>query len=659
MKFSYPLLKKLVPALPSKTACLDALTMHAFEAEDIGGPTIDISVTPNRYADAASHWGIARELAAILNTRTTVPQKRIVNPPQRGAIRATIRSAGACPRYMAYALSVKKHTGTPKWMKDVLVACGLRPINLVVDITNYVMLETGQPLHAFDADAITNRAIVVRNAHDGEEITSIDGKRYRLQKDDLVIADAHRALGIAGIKGGHGSEITGDTKEIILESANFEPTGVYRTSRRLRLATDASARFGHGMSPELAAIGGDRAVALLVELAGAKLLDTCDVYPKPQGKKTVLFNINRHNTLIGSATTTRDAAATLKRLGFSVRSGTRTSDLRVDIPPLRLDVERHEDISEEIARIGGYEAIVPRAPTIAIRPATVSDDIRGEENIRRILSALGYDEVRTHSFIAKRDEERAIADLRAYSPQGGGGLVEMENPISEEFWYLRPTLSVPVRAAAEENAKHGTPVRIFETGAVFASAHAEPKEDRHLGIALLSNEKANAIELKGICEELLKRLGIVEFFFREESGVLRLESDHTVVGMLTVSTIGRHALAYAELRVDALLQLAEEEREYEPLPKFPSVMRDVSFVVNADARIGPMVEAIQNMDVKEIADVDVMDTYQDEAIGDNRKSVTFRIVFRSDDRTLTDGEVDQKMTGIVKLLEETFSAEIR
>ncbi len=645
MKFSYPLIKKLVPALSSKKSCLELLTMHAFEAENVSGDTIDISITPNRYADAASHWGVARELAAILNTKPAIKQTRIINPPRKKTVQAEVQNPEKCPRYAAYRIGISARGTTPKWMKDTLRACGLRPIHYIVDITNYVMLETGQPLHAFDADKVAKESIIVRDARNGEKITAIDGNAFTLTKDDLVIADKEKPLAIAGIKGGVGSEISEHTKEIILEAANFDPVTIFHTSRRLRLTTDASVRFSHGLSPELVSDGIERATRLFMELANGVLIDTVDVYPKKQGRVIVGFRLDEHNKKIGSSLSKKEAMALLSRLGFAASARRAPDEIRVEVPPLRRDIAIQEDISEEIARLQGYENIAPRMPVVSIQPAEVQEQIMFNGKIRHILVALGFDEVYTHSLIPHQEKSRE--------------LLELENPLSEQFWHLRPSLEIPLRDAVAENKKHNAAVRLFELGRVFGRRGAAHVETQHLGVALYSDDIYNAIEMKGVFEELFRRTGLVSFFFREDDGALRIESDHHVLGTIATKTAKEGTLSYGEIDVDALLRLVQEEGGYEPLSRFPSIMRDISFIIDANVRIGPIIAAVQELGIHKIADVDLLDMYQDEAIGDNRKSIALRVVFQSQDRTLTDKEVDVEMEKIVRLIEERWDAEVR
>lgn len=625
--------------------------MHAFEAEDVGGDTFEVTLPPNRYSDAASHWGIAREASAILDASIKIPKTTSLLRELDTQPRVRVLDKKLCPRYSAQYFENIEVTSSPKWMQKILIDCGLRPINSVVDVMNYVMLETGEPLHAFDYDKLEGKSIVIRRAKKGEFITSIDGIRYKLDSSMLVIADLERPQAIAGIKGGRGAEVTPKTKRIIVEAANFDPSSIYKTSRALNLFTDASLRFARGLSPHLTTIGLDRASELLGQTSHARAGARFDSLSGPIPHKLLKFDIGEFNNLIGSELDEKTARRYLKKLGFGFREN------KVEVPPLRLDIETHEDLAEEIVRLYGLNNLKPSPPHIVLRPTESEEIFAFRDRLRRLLLGFGLNEVYNHSFVSKDDA--GLPNFWWAKP------VSLENPISSEFEYLRPTLTYGILRNVEDNLRFFNEVRIFEIGKVFGLREGkagEFGEKTAVSIALAYKNAETFFELKGLIDELLKGLGLTDFFMRDlgkrvglvDRG-LRVESDHSVLGFLGQTGRG---MSIAEFDLDKLLTLVRGELEFTPITKFPSIMRDVSILVSVEERIGDIVEAIQNSNPRLIRDVDLIDEYSDDR-WENLQSLTFRIVFQRDDRTLTNDEANKEMKKITALLEDKFEAQIR
>ncbi len=682
MRFSYTLLKNLVPKLPDRTKFIEKFNLHAFESEAVGEDALEISIPANRYADASFHLGIARLAAAIFNSaikepKTKEPKIDLKNTKPE----IKISSKKQCSRYLGRYFEVPGMNQSPKWMKDALIICGLRSINAVVDVLNYVMLETGQPLHAFDADLVSG-PIDIRFAKAGEEIRTLEGADYKLSLLDLVIADEKGPLAIAGIKGGKRAEINLHTKKIIVEAANFDSIGIYKTSRQLSLFTDASARFSHGISPVSAEVGMKRATALLKEIVGAKVGELTDVNYAKFPKVVLKFDIQRFNRLTGFdlSRSVRDPAYNnssksvagkesvaldcLKKLGFLVKGK------YVEVPPLRADISTMEDLTEEIVNLYGYEKLPAEAPHIPLAPAQKEDQILLKEKIREILRGFGMSEIYNYSFVSRKD-------LMKYADPKWWGAAALLNPISADFHYLRPGLSVHLLRNIEDNLRFYDAVRIFEIGKVFVEKKEGLEESTTLGMALALSSRggsafggkkdASILELKGLAEQLLQALGLVEYFFRDldwdlkfldQGKSLRIESDHQVIGYIGIPKAGEN-IALAEICLDKLLKLVEEEKEYEPLSKYPSIMRDVSLFVPRSVRVNEILEAMENSAPQFMDDVDLIDFYEDPNQKEDRKSLTFRLVFQAEDRTLTDEEVGAEMVKVVNILEEKFDAEIR
>lgn len=654
MKFSYTLLKQFLPQIKSKAQAIDALSLHSFEAEDAAGNTIEISLPPNRYSDAVSHIGIARELSAIFNWKMdargikALPFVKSHTKPKKTPklFDIIIKEKKLCVRYAAEYFENIKIAPSPKWMQDVLTESGLRPINNVVDIMNYVMLETGQPLHAFDYDKLVKNGkakLVIRRAMDKESLVSIDGVKYELTPDTVVIADEKKPLVIAGIKGGTGCEVTETTKRILVEAANFDFVSILKTSKKLGLSTDASQRFSHNLSPALVEYGLDRAEDALVKLAGAKAGERFDSQTKPLPKHLVKFDVAACNKLIGITLTEKEAAGYLQKLGFkNIKKGL------WEVPSTRNDIETQEDMTEEVARLYGYANVSPKAPHALLVPPETNDAVVLRESIRAILIGFGFNEVYNHSFVA----------------EGNANSLSLANPTSAEFEYLRPSLLPTLIKNAEANKRYFENVRIFEVGNVFIKEGKTIEESTHLGIVISEKGSGVFFELKGIVAHLLKSVGLSDFYMKETlakdnplfaGGHLELIAENVHFGSLGVA---RDGTSSAELNLKALLPLVVGEHEFIPLQKYPTVMRDISMFVSTDIRIGELIQAIQETNLKLISDVDLVDEYVDEAWA-NLQSITLRVMFEAKDRTLTSDEVDREMKKITELLQTKFSAKLR
>src|SRR3989338_1454993 len=664
MKFSYTLLKQLVPRLPDKAGFIEKFNLHAFEAEDTGGDTLEISIPANRYSDASSHWGIAKIAAAIFNARVKYfgkePKTELKN--KKPAIK--ILAKKECRSYSGRYFEISRIGDSPEWMKVILRSCGLRPINAVVDVMNYVMLETGQPLHAFDANLVAGE-ICVRLAKRGEEIATIDGGNYRLDGSDLVIADEKGPLAIAGVKGGKRAEVSPATRKIIVEAANFDSPGIYKTSRRLNLFTDASARFSHGLSLALVDFGMRRATELLKEICKIKVGEVTSAGSVKEPKRILKFDINKFNLLAGLELKDGVAMDYLKRLGFKV-TGSAGRRL-VEVPPERTDISIFEDLAEEIINLYGYEQLPANPPRVPLVPVHSEEGVLLKEKVREIMRGFGLSEVYNYSFVSRKQ-------LVEYAEPKWWGAVSLLNPISADFQYLRPSLTLHLMRNIKDNLRFYDGVRIFEIGKTFVDKDGKFEEKSVLGAAIGLKQTTPAgrqenpiFELKGVINELLRQLGLTEYFLRDldwdlrfldQDNSLRIESDHQVLGYAGLPK-NSGTMAIAEIFLDKLFRLVEEEKEYEPVPKYASIMRYISLLVPTDLRVNRILEEMQRAAPKFLDDVDLVDFYEDTNLKEGRKSLTFRLVFQADDRTLTDEEAGQEMEKIIAALTEQFEVEVR
>jgi len=633
MKFSYKLIKKYLPDAPSKESLIEALVMHSFEAENMDGDVFDVSVPSNRYSSASYHIGVAREAAAVLGLdNSNIPNIKVKEwEGSAGEFGLEVKDKDLCTRYTGMYFENVEVGESPEWVKEVLKDCGLRPINNVVDVMNYVMLETGQPLHAFDYDKIEGKKIVVRNAKEGESMTSIEGIDYDLDPSVLVIADEKKPLAIAGIKGGKDAEVTKDTERIVVEAANFDPISIYKTSNHINLSTDASLRFSHDLHKRLALEGLKRAADLLKNELGFKPGGRVNSAPELESSHQVTFDLKEFNKLMGTDFEDKEIVKSLSKLGLNFEDG------KVEVPPVRDDVWDEADLIEEAGRIFGFDDIGSEPPKVSIKPSESDEVFDFRDDVRKILIALGYDEVYNYSFVG----DHAYGD------------VELENPISEDKSLLRKTLTPLLFDNVEENLKHYDDVRIFEIGKVFEKA----EERNVIGIAFGSNNRETLFEVKGVVSELLEKLGLMEFHMVEvddEELKLEIHSDHEVIGEIVKYSKG---FTLTEIKADLLMELVEEEISFEPMPKYPAVLRDVSILVSDNQKIGDIIKGVQEVNLNLIEDVDLVDEYF--GVEDGLQSITLRIRFRSDNKTLSSKEVDKEMEKVVDKLEGDFGAEIR
>lgn len=689
MKFSYKLLKQLVPKIKSKKDAIERLNLHSFEATAANGDVLDIILPPNRY-DAASHIGVARELSAIYgkklkNLFASQIDARLAKKPSvknhqlKANFQIVVKDKKLCPRYAAQFFEINRMGQTPSWMKKILIDCGLRPINTVVDIINYAMLETGQPMHAFDFDKIkvektksqtlNPKIITIRRAKAGEKITTLDNQHFNLSRDILIIADEKKPLAIAGIKGGKNAEVDVATRKIVVESANFDSANIYASSKKIKLITDASIRFSRGISPALAMDGIKRVSELLEEICGIKSNGKIiDVYSLKQPKRMLKFDVEKFNKFIGADFTENQVKNHLKLLGFEIKKS--KDSMIVTVPYWRLDVENHEDLFEEVVRLYGYNNLKSKPPRVHIALSGFEDQIVLEDKIKKVLSGLGIDEAQNRSFVDsgfsfKTEHYRAV---------------ELENPISREFEYLRPNLVYNLIKNVEYNSRFFEDISIFETGKIFFKAGASNgiNEINSVAVMLASKTNETFFELKGVLEELFRKIGFFDFTLIEaEQGnwvngftsaylkqgeVLKIESLGKTIGYLgkvkTKGDLSKWKITAAEFDFEALLNLIEGEHEYRPLPKYPSVIRDISVLVNKSKKVGDIMQSIQAADMECIEDVDLVDEYEDNKL-EGKKSLTFRIVFQAENRTLIDEEVNKDVKTIENILKNEFDAEIR
>jgi len=631
---------------------------------------LSIGVTPNR-PDCLSHIGIAREVAAATRSMLRLPRVAVQESdlPASSVASVVVEDLEGCPRYSARVIRGVKIAPSPRWFQQRLEAVGLRPINNVVDVTNYVMLEFGHPLHAFDLDRLVGHRIVVRRAKDGEYFVTLDGKGRSLDSDVVLICDEERGVAIAGIMGGANSEISSSTTNILLESAYFAPWRIRRASRRLGLSTDASQRFERGADPNGTIVAINRAAQLIAELAGGEVLSgVIDVYPEPFTPRHVSLRVSRTNDILGTTLHAEEIQSILERLGFRV-SHEAPDVFDVEVPTFRVDIEREIDLIEEVARLYGFGKI----PDQLFSQISFASEPPGEhlpDTLRDFLTSRGYYEVYTNSM-----QEEELARLWGIEP------ILVRNPLSRDMAALRTSLLPGLLQVVKLNFNVGRKsVQIFEIGKVFRKATEKNQrvlvdeilEEEMLGIAIAGvAERANwysserlfdLFDLKGEVESLFEKIFLdkVHFvYYSIDGGVLqptvffehdgvRLGYIGKVKGELKLRFDLEYDVYFGELNISLLEQYRSHLKRFRELPKYPSVVRDVSFLVNADVSAEQLMGAIERTGLKELQSVHLFDLYEGERIPKGKKSMAFSLEFRSDERTLTEEIVDKMVQRIIE-----------
>ena len=702
MNISYNWLRELVEfSLPPRelAARLTMVGLAVDAVEEAGDDfVLDIDLTSNR-PDCLSHLGVAREVAAIVGGAVRLPEVAAKTAEGRAeAFTAVeIEDPDLCPRYAARVVRGVKIGPSPEWLARRLQAIGQRPINNVADITNFVMHELGQPLHAFDLTRLGEHRIVVRRARAGEKMKTLDGVERALTGEMLVIADASVPVAIAGVMGGAESEISDTTADVLIESAYFDPISVRRTSKALGLSTEASYRFERGTDREGVRLAQDRCVALICELAGGSATeDAVDVYPRKIEQPVVSFRPRRVGELTGQDASANDSLRILTSLGFTPSdAGGRESrrelglepggaaELSFTVPTWRTDVGIEEDLVEEVARHYGYDKIGESLPPSPIAGQYLAGDTR-RRAARRALNAYGFSEAINISFIEAAGGDRF--DLIQGLRQGSGPFVALSNPIVEGASLMRPTLLPGLLESVRHNFNRGTrSVRLFETGRVFAAGdggEGRPNEIEALALVMTgealeegraSGRELDFYDLKGALEGSTDAMALGELTFEEGASrhLRQGQSARVLLGGVPVGSLGRlaeeTAAAYkfrqpvyvAEVSLTALIEAPERAVRYEPLPRFPSVVRDVSLGADRRVTFAEMRDAVIGLRIEECRDVKLVDVYEGANLPEGKRSVTLRVEYRADDRTLRDEEVDAMHARVVAALESQFGAQLR
>jgi phenylalanyl-tRNA synthetase beta chain len=693
MKLVYDWLKEFVqlPASASPEELRARFSLSGTAVDSIepsaAGPVLDVELTANR-GDCMSHYGLAREAATLYNLplRTPAPELREVSETAASVVRVEIESPELCGRYTGRVLRGVKIGPSPDWLRRRLEAIGQTSINNVVDATNFVMFELGNPLHAFDLDTLAEKRMVVRRARAGETLRTLDGLERKLSPEMCVNADARHAVGIGGVMGGVETEISSRTRNLLLECAWFDPISVRLTSKRLGLRTEASQRFERGADPELAELASRRCAELILQIAGGEVLaGVVDVYPvKP---RAVRLELTRRELLriLGADVPDRDIEQILKALGFepvrvdSARgsAGSLMAAWECRRPTWRGDVTREVDLIEEVARHYGLERFPARLPA-AKQPAARAPHAEDEEKLRGLLVGLGYREIITITHVdAERDAIFRAVDSTA---------VRIANPIAEDASLLRSTGTVTMTAALEWNLNHGQrDVRLFEIGRRYAWDGTAPIETRilTLGATGLAREKSviegerefRFEDLKGDLElvgELAGGFGWIAggpaWLDSRSAATIAIGDGATALGcagqlarQVAERLKIRQEVFLAELALDSLYAAYSAERarrRYRPISRFPAVERDFSLILPDGTAFGRLAEAIRALGIAEIAKIEALDLFRGKGVPEGHHSLLIRVTFQSYDATLTDAQMAEAGARIVRAL-ESLGAKLR
>ena len=652
------------------------------EAMGIDDWVLDIGVTANR-PDCLSVLGVAREVSAMYDIPLYRGQGSEVRT-QGSEIPISIENPELCRRYAAAVMEGVKVGPSPDWLITRLEASGIRSINNVVDATNYVLMEYGQPLHAFDLDRLIGPEVMVRTARSGETITTLDGRERELQSDMLVIADRERPIAIAGVMGGSETEVDVDTGQILLESAWFTPVQIRRTSRALKLSTEASYRFERGIDPNGVMRALYRVIGLIAQIAGGHLVGTTDIYPRPYRDREVSLRPQRANRLIGIDIGSEKMADLLKRIGIKVLYAG-DKEIRAIVPSYRPDLKEEVDLIEEIARLYGFSNIPTLAPRARI--VTQAPDLSQGliKKIKNVLMAHGMTEVISYSFVSPRD----IDSLGFSRDDPRMQIVKIQNPLSDDQSVMRTNLISSLMGAVARNQAHrNQDLALFELGAVFYNSTSGelPKEEQRLALLYTGSRHSDLwsgpkgqidiFDLKGVLEGLFQAIRVSEWkvvsntphdpFYLPGSSARIVWRDGSVLG--TFGEVAQDVLDawdingpifVSDLSMDSIERASCRQITFCPLPRYPAVERDTAIVVSDQVSVQDLMDYISTKAPEVLEGVKVFDVYRGRPVPEGSKSIGLRFRYRAPDRTLSDQAVSKAHRRLIRSVLQYYKAELR
>ena len=642
---------------------------------DLRDDIIEFEITPNR-PDCLSVEGLGRETAVSLNKEYKNPNKnidklKIEKKDEIEGLKVTIDAPDLCYRYVARIVKNVVIKESPDWMRRRLKSCGVRPINNIVDITNYVMLEMGQPMHAFDINSIENKHIIVRRAKNGEILKTLDGVDRKLDDSMLVISDEKKIDAIAGVMGGENSEIEKDTEMVVFESAVFNGGSIRMTAKKIGLRTEASSRYEKGLPQENALRAVNRAVELVELLGAGEVIDgVIDEYPEKQKEIKIEFNPTRINNLLGINISEDTMINILNRLDIKVVDG-------YCIPPYyRQDIEQDADIAEEILRIYGYDKLESSLENSGNTVGGRSIYQKMEDNIKNMLVNKGFSEICTYGFINPEELEKSniLENSELYKE-----VIKIRNPISEDYSIMKTSVIPTMMKTISSNyAKKNDNLKLFEYDKVYKDKsnienNELPNEEKILTIAITGKEE-KFYDLKGIVENVLETVNLNRYdisrysentsYHPGKTAIIKMGNDPIII-MGQIHPIVQEnyniidKVYIAEINMKKLEKYSRKEKKYVPIPKYPAVERDIAVLVDENVEVLKIEKLIKAKSKKILEAVNLFDIYRNKKIGENKKSVAYALKFRAKDRTLKDEEISEVMENIIKALKDELGAELR
>ncbi|MEE4261965.1 MAG: phenylalanine--tRNA ligase subunit beta [Desulfobacteraceae bacterium] len=647
----------------------------------------ELDLTPNR-PDCLCVIGIAREIAAIQNTSLKYPDYSLSDTGDMisSLTSVKIKAPDHCPRYSARLVENIEIKPAPFWMQDRLLSVGLRPINNIVDITNYVLMETGQPLHAFDFDQLAQNRIVVDTASDGDTFVTLDGKERRLNSRMLMICDGEKQVAVGGVMGGLNSEIEDTTRRVLIEGAYFSPVSIRKTAKTLGLSTDASHRFERGVDPQGTVRAVNRAAKLMVEFGGGTLIEgIIDEYPQPQKVNTVSLSTAHTHRLLGIYPDGSEIKKLLESIEFKVEKMTSESgdqQLVVVPPSFRVDISRPEDLMEEVARLSGYNNIPTTFPAMPAEARPPNRNLELRSRLKDLMTGFGFIEAITYSFVA----EASCDHLRLKAEDPRRNLIHILNPLSEDQAVMRTSLATGLIQTAVYNIAQQTKnLKLFEIGKLFIKTESQglPREPQFLA-ALWTGSRHNAswhgreipcdfYDIKGVAEGLIRALKVDNIRF---TAMPDGDCDYTrpgftaqiLAGDIPAGLVGeihprvREAFdlkqsAYIfELDLDKIVALIPQTAKSMPIPKFPAIYRDITIIVDRSIETQTVLETVSNIREGLVENLNLFDVFEGDPIAAGKKSVSFRVTYRSSDKTLEDEDIHGLHKSITAKLLKAFDA---
>ena len=635
----------------------------------------EVNITPNR-PDCLSHLGIAREVAAIYRNKINFPEDHVDESDSIAdkLIDIDIMDIKACPRYSARVVRNVKIGPSPEWLRELIESIGLRSINNVVDVTNYVLYETGQPLHAFDYKLISDRKIVVRKAKEKELFTTLDSIERKLNSNDLLICDGQKAVALAGVMGGENSEVSEDTTDILLESAYFDPMTIRKTSKRLGLSTDASQRFERGIDPNGTIYAVNRAAKLIAECAGGNVAKgIVDVYPEPVKAWQIQLRPSRVSHVLGIDIKEKEISDLLSRLDLIVEKG---DPMGVTVPTFRPDLRKEIDLIEEVVRHYGYEKIEPNtSSTLTLSQISEKND-SFIELVRDIFVGMGFIEVLNNSLVSDRHVHCFSKTSKA---------MVLQNPLSPDNMYLRNSLLPELLDSVQYNRNRTqSNLRFFEIGRIFIPESKLPAESVMVSGIVTgflrtesfwgeNDQKINYFHVKGFIENLFQRLHVqpVEFVSEKATCFTEETSSSVFSGKTKFGSFGQIQSAILEVwdieesvfgfefKLSNLEGTCTDRQKYKAIPRFPSVKRDLALVLDNEIAAGTLQNTILAAGGEYIQKADIFDIYTGKQIPEGKKSVAFSLIFTSDKRTLTEVDIEPAVEKIIKKVKSDHGAVLR